>query len=79
MKKFLEKNGVEFSESMFKQNTTMSAYIRFTHELSHAHVIHNMTNVMDRTLKNPNLTSTDITKKQLEEDFGFTYELKSIE
>lgn len=77
LKDFLEKNGVEFSESMFQQNTSMKAYIYFRHEFSLDQFDKNSHN----PVKKPNrkaLTTTDITKKQLEDEFGFFYDLNSI-
>lgn len=81
LKEFLEKNGIQFSESMFQQNTTMKAYIYFRHEFSHWLLTHNRN--PDRSAitapDSDRVTSADITKKELEEDYGFTYELNSIE
>lgn len=75
MKDFLEKNGVEFKEDMFQQNFSMKAFIYFRHEFAQELLVTNS------TLKLPNkgkLTTADITKKQLEDQFGFTLELNSI-
>lgn len=76
LKEFLEKNGIEFSESMFKQNLSAKAYIYFRHEFSQQLLVTNS------VLKLPNkkqLTTENVTKKQLEEEFGFVgHELKSI-
>ena len=67
LKEFLENNNVEFAENMFQQNVSTNAFIYFRH---------------DTTLSNhkPRGKSiTKITKKQLEDEFGFAgYELKSI-
>ena len=76
LQEFLEKNGFEFSESMFQQNTSDNAYIYFRHDLSHWISYHNKW-----PLKMPEkekLTTADITKKQLEDEFGFHLELNSI-
>ena len=78
LKETLEKNGVEFSENMFQQNTTTNAYIYFKHE----HSADQLIRLKGATLVPPKkpLTTEDIgfTKKQLEEEFGFFYELNSI-
>ena len=80
LKLFLEKNGIEFSERMFQQNMELNSLIYFRHEF--AHFILSNNNKMNPGVtaqKEHKLTSSDITRKQLEEDYGFTYELKSIE
>lgn len=78
LKEILEKNGIEFSETMFQQNTTANAYIYFKHEFS----ADQLTRLKGAPLVPPKkpLTTEDInkTKKQLEEEFGFFYELNSI-
>lgn len=79
IKEFLEKNGLEFSENMFQQNVSDMAYIYFRHEDSHWILTHNDGKP---NIKAPNrscLTTKDITKKQLEEEFGFHLKLNSIE
>ena len=78
LKEFLDKNGVEFSESMFKQNTDMKAFIYFRHEFSHFITVHN--GDPDTWVEDEGeVTADEITRKQLEDDYGFTYESKSIE
>ncbi|MBR4903244.1 MAG: hypothetical protein IKZ53_01075 [Selenomonadaceae bacterium] len=75
LKEFLEKNSMKFSDNMFQQNLSSKAYIYFRHEFSQQLLVTNS------TLKLPNkkkLTTADITKKQLEEEFGFFYDLNSI-
>ena len=77
IKEFLAKNGVEFAERMFRQNTTTNAYIYFRHECAHWQLTQAGTSqikIPDR----PPVTSKDITKEQLAAEFGFHYELKSI-
>lgn len=75
---FLEKNGVAFSESMFQQNTTMNAFIYFRHEFSHFILAHE--GAADTWIEDRDeVTTEEITKKQLEDEFGFFYELNSIE
>ena len=76
LKDFLEKNGIKFRENMFQQNFSMKAFIYFRHEFSQELLVTNS------ILKLPNkekLTTADITKKTLEDDFGFHRELNSIE
>ena len=78
LKEIVEQSGVEFSESMFQQNTTMDAFIYFRHEFSHFIISHNGapdTWIVDQG----EVTAEEITKKQLAEDFGFAHVLKSIE
>lgn len=80
LEEFCKKNGVEFSENMFKQNTDMKAFIYFRHEFSHYILSHN--NRMNRSVTSQSenkIAADEITRKQLEDDYGFTYELKSIE
>lgn len=75
LKEFLDKNGVEFSENMFQQNFSANAFIYFRHEFSQ------QLSVTNAVLKVPNkkkLTTADITKQQLEDEFGFHLELNSI-
>ena len=77
LKDFLKKNGVEFSENMFQANMTTKAFIYFRHEFSSS-VLNQRAGKLG-SLKFPILTTNDITKKQLEDEFGFTgYELNSI-
>lgn len=78
IKEFLEKKKVEFSESMFQQNVTTNALIYFRHDSSHQFLTKNAGNPQLKIPKRPPLTGKDITKKQLEEEFGFHWELNSI-
>ena len=76
LKKFLDKNGVAFSENMFQQNNHIMAYIYVKHEFSWMTLVKQAGKI-----KIPNkepLTTEDITKKQLEDEFGFYLDLKSI-
>lgn len=75
---FLEKNGLEFSENMFQQNTTMNAFIYFKHEFSHF-ILTKYGKPIEAPKHRKSLTTADITKKTLEDDFGFHHELNSIE
>ncbi|MBD3879682.1 MAG: hypothetical protein SR1Q5_08415 [Quinella sp. 1Q5] len=77
LKRFLEHNGVEFSENMFQQNTTTLAYIYFRHENAHA-IRTNNRDITQMYQDRKKLTVKDITKKQLAEEFGFHLPLKSI-
>ena len=75
---FVEKNGVEFSENMFQQNTSKVAYIYFKTEFSREHLVKKGTTKFKVPKYKKPLTTEDITKKQLEEEFGFYYEVNSI-
>ena len=77
IKKFLEKNGVAFAENMVQQNTTTNAYIYFRHEYSQEQLVKKGNSNFRLPRQSP-LTTADITKKQLEEELGFFYELNSI-
>lgn len=82
MQRFLKKNKVEFSESMFQQDISTKAYIYFRHEFSHWVLSHNKNGKESTPTEKPirqGLTTADITKKQLEEKFGFFHKLNSIE
>ena len=76
-KNFLENNGVKFSESMFQQNSSDNAYIYFRSEFSHNNLVTNPGH-LNKLRDNPKTNPIGITKKYLEEEFGFEYELKSI-
>ena len=75
MRETFEKNNVEFKDSMFQQNLSTKAYIYFRHNFSQETLAYDRPPNTQRT----KLTTADITKKQLEEEFGFFHELKSIE
>lgn len=75
LKEFLESNGVEFSENMFQQNHSIDAFIYYRHEFSQQLLV---TNTELKLPKRKPLTTANITKKQLRDEFGFTLELKSI-
>ena len=77
-KKFVEENGVAFSESMFQQNLSTNAFIYFRHEDSQEQLVKYANRRRIKTPEEPKLTTADITKKQLEEEFGFFCELNSI-
>lgn len=81
MERFLKKNHIEFSENMFQPDSSTRAFIYFRHEASHWASTHNkndtQTEPINKVIK-PGLTTSDITKKQLEEEFGFFHELNSI-
>lgn len=74
MKETFEKNNIEFRENMFLQNTSTNAYIYYRHDFSQEKLVKNRF-----TVPHVKLNGSDITKKQLEEEFGFFYDLKSIE
>lgn len=77
LKKFLEGKGIEFSDNMFQQNTSADAFIYYRNALSHAIVV-NHRDIVQMYEGRKKLTTANITKKQLEEEFGFTLELNSI-
>ena len=82
LKDFLEKNGFEFFENMFQQNASDNALIFFRHDSTESNQgkPYSETEPPGRIKGKKKLTTVDITKKQLEEEFGFTgYELKSID
>lgn len=62
LKSFLEKNDVEFVESMFQQNVLSNAYIYFRHEFSQEKLAGLGGRPFDIP-KKPPLTTKDITKK----------------
>ena len=72
---FLEKHGVEFSEKMFRQNLDTRAYIYYGHEFSHYFLSHELEFKLP---KRKPLTNKQVSKKELEEEFGFFHELKTI-
>ncbi|MBD3879680.1 MAG: hypothetical protein SR1Q5_08405 [Quinella sp. 1Q5] len=80
LKAFLEKNGVEFSEKMFQYNDSDNAFIFFRHDATSSNkgIAYTKTNLPPRVRGKKKLTVKDITKKQLEEEFNFHYDLKSI-
>ena len=78
LKAILEKNGIEFSENMFQQNTLTKAYIYFRHDYAHYILTHHEGKFIRKIPKHRKITDKDITKAQLEEEFGFHLELNSI-
>ena len=77
LKEFLEKNGVNFSEKMFQQNTSAKAYIYFRHEFSHNGLVSHPGNI-EQIAKSRKHIEEGLTKKQLAEEFGFHLKLNSI-
>lgn len=80
LKDFLEKNSVEFAENMFQQNTTANALIFFRHNITETNKGKPFTETEPppRVNEKKKLVSETVTKKEIEEEFGFHYELKSI-
>lgn len=76
LKVFLEKYNVNFSENMVLLNTSTNAFIYFRHDFSTEHK--KSKKVKLHIPEKKFLTTADITKKQLKEEFGFFYELNSI-
>lgn len=78
LKKFLEKNGVEFAERMFQQNISLNAFVYVRQEFSHYILTHHAGKPLLKLPKKKPLTTENITKEQLASEFGFHDELKSI-
>ncbi len=78
LKEFLEKNGFEFSENMYQNNITTNAFIYFRHDATWMNNGKPYTERPKGITHSKILTTDDITKKQLEEEFGFFYDLNSI-
>ena len=80
LEEFLKKNEIELeiSEEMFRQNTSTDAFIYYGHEFSQEQLTKNFGNPLMKLSKKKSLTTEDITKKQLEDEFGFYLDLKSI-
>ena len=77
LKRFLERNNINFAEDMFRQNVSDNAYIYFRHE--NANEIAARKKSMVNTLRKRHSTLVSyVTKEQLEEEFGFDYEVKSL-
>ena len=80
LKEFLENNGVAFSNNMFQQNISKDAFIYFRHEMSHFNLVFAKgKSIEDRFQSRRKITDGEITKKYLEEEFGFYYDLNEIE
>ena len=77
LKNFLEKNNIEFSENMFLQNVSDNAYIYFRHEFANE-IIAKKRKMTDNLKRSNSVLVEDMTKEQLEEEFGFNYEVKSL-
>lgn len=78
LKDLLAKNGFEFSENMYQNNITANAFIYFRHDATWMNAGKPYTARPKQDIGSEILTDKDITKKQLEDDFAFHYELKSI-
>lgn len=77
LKTFVEKNGLQFSEGMFQENSVTNAFIYVRHAFSQEQLAVHGGKPYNVSGKIP-LTTADITKQQLEDEFGFFYDLKSI-
>ena len=78
LKKFLEKQGIKFSDKMFKQNTSAKAFIYYRHDLS----LYSWRTKGNGEIEIPRsspFTNATITEKKLKKEFGFFRELQSIE
>lgn len=80
LKELLEKNGGTFSEDMYQYNASDNALIFFRHDATSTNKGKPFTSPPGRVKGKKKLTNEDgLTKKQLEDEFGFTgYELNSI-
>ena len=84
LRNLLEENGIEFQERMFQRDTSTEAYIYFRHKSAQEYLKKVNPFSSEEPLTNPvssrePLTNFSFTKKQLEEEFGFFYEVNSIE
>ena len=80
LKDFLADNGLEFSESMFHNNLVDNFFVYFRHDATWVNNGNPYVETPKVIIGQKKLTTADITKKQLEDEFGFTgYELNSIE
>ena len=77
IKTFVEENGLRFSETMFQENSVTNAFIYFRHAFAQEQLTTHGGKPFNVSGLKP-LTTKDITKKQLEEEFGFFHELNSI-
>ena len=77
LKRFLETNGVKFSENMFQQDDSINAYVYVRHEASYMALARNGGKIPIQY--SSQMITKGITKKQLEDEFGFHLELNSIE
>ena len=74
LKSIFEKNNIEFPEGVYQKNTAINGIIYFRHEFAREHLLgHGKTKG-----KRPLTNEDGLTKKQLEEDFAFFYDLNSI-
>ena len=79
LKNFLEKNSMEFSETMFQQNKSTRTYIYFRHDFSRDLFSHLSDPAQFKISDRPPLIVNNIMKERLKSEFGFDgYELKSI-
>lgn len=74
LKSIFEKNNIEFPENVYQRNDSINGIIYFRHESAREHLLGH-----GKTKGKKPLTNEDgLTKKQLEEDFAFFYDLNSI-
>lgn len=74
LKEIFEKNNIEFPEGVYQKNISDNGIIYFRHEFAREHLLgHGKTKG-----KRPLTNEDGLTKKQLEEDFAFFYDLNSI-
>lgn len=78
LKNFLEKNGFEFRDDMYRKNVSANAFIWFRHDATWSNRGNPFVELPKSITRNGVIIDTDITKKQLEDDFAFHYDLNSI-
>jgi len=78
LEQIFESKGLPFSQNMFQQNSTTNAFIWFRHDETYSNMGNPFSAAPKYVKKETPLTAKDITKKQLEEEFAFYYDVKSI-
>ena len=78
IERFLASRKLPFSENMFQQNDSTNAFIWFRHDANYSNMGSPFAEIPKYVKDEKPLTVENITKKQLEEEFGFYYDVKSI-
>lgn len=71
--------GLPFYENMFQQNSSTNAFIWFRHDETWSNDGNAYVEIPKYVKRVKKLTADDISKKQLEEEFGFYYDVNSIQ
>ena len=74
LKNIFEKNNIDFPENVYQRNDSINGIIYFRHEFAREHLLGRGKTKGKKPLSNED----GLTKKYLEEEFGFFYELNSI-